>query len=76
MPKLPRLTGNELINHLKTLGFEVARQRGSHHFLKKGSLNTTVPAHRSRNLKIGTLRKILRDVQLTPQELIDLIRGR
>ena len=30
MPKLPALTGNEVINVLKKVGFQVMRQKGSH----------------------------------------------
>lgn len=35
MPKLPKITGEELVNALKRAGFEVARQRGSHVQMKK-----------------------------------------
>ncbi len=33
MSKLPSLTGKEVIAALKKAGFEVARIRGSHHFV-------------------------------------------
>ena len=46
---------------------------GSHHFLERGSTHTTVPAHGSRNLKIGTLRGILRDVEISPAEFERLL---
>lgn len=68
MAKLPRISGKEMVKLLQRLGFDVARVRGSHHFMERGDQRTTVPAHGHRDLKIGTLRKILRDVGMTPTE--------
>lgn len=61
MPKLPRLTGAEMVGFLKSRGFELVRVRGSHHVLAKGELRTVVPAHGGTMLKVGTLRGILGD---------------
>jgi predicted RNA binding protein YcfA (HicA-like mRNA interferase family) len=66
--KLPRVTGPEMVGFLKREGFAVLRVRGSHHFLQRAELRTTVPAHGNRPLKIGTLRSILRDIQMSPSE--------
>jgi predicted RNA binding protein YcfA (HicA-like mRNA interferase family) len=44
--------------------------RGSHHFLAREDLRTSVPVHGNRSLKIGTLRSILRDIQMSPTEFI------
>ena len=68
MPKLPRVTGREMVVFLERNGFQVLRVRGSHHFLSKQELRTSVPVHGNRPLKIGTLRSILRDIQLSPTE--------
>jgi len=44
--KLPRITGRQLLAALATLGFEVVRIRGSHHFVRNGAgLTTIVPVH-------------------------------
>jgi predicted RNA binding protein YcfA (HicA-like mRNA interferase family) len=43
VPKLPVLSGEELIKALKKAGFEVVRQRGSHVSLTKGEYHTVVP---------------------------------
>jgi predicted RNA binding protein YcfA (HicA-like mRNA interferase family) len=40
--------------------------------MERGDQRTTVPVHGSRDLKIGTLRKILRDVGITPTEFENL----
>ncbi len=68
MSKLPRISGKEMVKLLQRLGFRTARIRGSHHFMERGNQQTTVPVHGNRDLKIGTLRKILRDVEMSPDE--------
>jgi predicted RNA binding protein YcfA (HicA-like mRNA interferase family) len=50
MPKLPRLSGREMIKILELFGFVVIRQKGSHIILKRkiesGEAGTTVPDHK------------------------------
>jgi predicted RNA binding protein YcfA (HicA-like mRNA interferase family) len=62
MPKLRRLSGDQVVSILQDLGFEVVSQRGSHIKLARSSASgrqiLTVPAHRE--LDAGTLRAILR----------------
>ena len=53
MPKLPVLSGADVIKALERLGFAQVRQRGSHVVLRRGSTGTVVPLHRE--LKAGTL---------------------
>lgn len=73
MPKLRRVTGEEAIRALERLGFLQVRQRGSHVVLKRqtpaGEVGCVVPLHRE--LAIGTLRGILRQAGVTPDEFID-----
>ena len=49
MPRLPQVSGRELLRLLNSLGYEVVRQRGSHIRLRKvsalGEHNVTVPDH-------------------------------
>ena len=69
MPKLPRPTGREMVRFLERQGLRVLRIGGSHHFMDDGGTRrTSVPVHGNRTLKIGTLRSILRDVELSPME--------
>lgn len=71
MPKLPRLDGHQIIKRLKKLGFEVIRTRGSHHFLKHpDGRATVVPVHRGEIIGPGLFTKILKDAELTLQQLI------
>jgi len=71
MTRLPRLKGKELIRILKKLGFEVVPSRGSHFLLRHADGRvTTVPVHSGEVLGPGLLRSILRDVELTVEELV------
>jgi predicted RNA binding protein YcfA (HicA-like mRNA interferase family) len=73
MPRLRRVSGREAIGALEKLGFEQVRQRGSHVVLKKdtpeGSVGCVVPLHRE--LAIGTLRGILKQAGVTPDEFLE-----
>lgn len=68
MAKLPRITGREMMRFLERKGFQRLRVRGSHHFLERGDQRTSVPVHGNHPLKIGTLRSILRDINLSPTD--------
>lgn len=70
MPKLPRLKGKELIAALKRAGFDVIRIKGSHHFLmSQDGRRTVVPVHSGEDIGVGLLAKILRDVEMSVDEL-------
>jgi len=73
MPKLRRVSGRQAIRILEKLGFEQVRQRGSHIVLKKqtpeGAVGCVVPLHRE--LAIGTLRTILKQAGVTPDEFME-----
>jgi predicted RNA binding protein YcfA (HicA-like mRNA interferase family) len=70
MTRLPRLKGKELIRNLEKLGFEVVRSRGSHFLLRhKDGRTTTVPVHSGEILGPGLLRSILRDVELSVDDI-------
>ena len=66
MAKLPRASGKEMLRFLERAGFSVLRIRGSHHFLNRGDTDTGVPVHGNRPRRTGTLRKILRDIDIAP----------
>lgn len=75
MPKLPRLTGAEMVRFLEAQGFAVVRVRGSHHVMAKGDIRTVVPVHAGRVLKVGTVKGVLRDVDLSVSEFVRMWRG-
>ena len=72
MPKLHRVSGQEAVRALERLGFVQVRQRGSHVVLKKrtleGEVGCVVPLHRE--LALGTLRGVLRQAKVTPDEFM------
>jgi predicted RNA binding protein YcfA (HicA-like mRNA interferase family) len=78
MSGLPIISGREAVAALRTLGYEVVRQRGSHLRLRhpsdpsRGPL--TVPDHKE--LKSGTLRSIIRDAGLSVAEFAALLDRR
>ena len=71
--ELPILKPRELIRALERIGFRLQRKsRGSHwQFEHPDGRRTTVPVHKSRDIGPGLLRKILRDIELGPEELRD-----
>jgi predicted RNA binding protein YcfA (HicA-like mRNA interferase family) len=72
--KAPRLTGKQLVAALAKAGFVTVRARGSHHFLRHADGRATVvPVHAGETAGVGLLAKILRDADVSIQELIDLL---
>jgi predicted RNA binding protein YcfA (HicA-like mRNA interferase family) len=73
VPKLRRVSGQEAIQALERLGFTRVRQRGSHVVLKKqapeGEVGCVVPLHPE--LAIGTLRGILKQAKVAPEEFLE-----
>ncbi len=53
MPKLPVLSGPELVKLALERGWAFARQKGSHAVLCKGQKLTVIPLHGQRPLKKG-----------------------
>jgi len=71
MPKLRKLKGKEFIRILGEHGFKVARVKGSHHFLRHADGRcTVVPVHAGETLGPGLLLQILRDTELTKDDLL------
>jgi predicted RNA binding protein YcfA (HicA-like mRNA interferase family) len=74
MNKLPALTGKQLISALGKLEFEILRIKGSHHVLRhKDGRTTVVPVHAGETIGPGLLNKILRDCEVTKEQLADLL---
>jgi len=74
MPGLPVLKAGQVIRVLEKVGFQVVRQRGSH--VRLGHADgrvVTVPVHSRQDIGRGLLRKILRDAELSPEELMEVL---
>jgi len=75
MSRNPRLTGTELIDTLGHAGFVIARIRGSHHFLRHADgRHAVVPAHAGETIGPGLFSKILRDCQISGEDLLKLMQ--
>ncbi len=72
MPKYPVIRPRKIIQVLKKLGFVEMRRKGSHAQFKKGNLLVTVPIH-NKDLKRETLKSILRQAQITIEELQEML---
>jgi predicted RNA binding protein YcfA (HicA-like mRNA interferase family) len=73
--KLPILRSEELIKALKKMGFFCSRKSKGSHFRYKHTdgRRTTVPVHKGKDIGRGLLRKILRDVDISVEELKRLL---
>ncbi|GHV17595.1 hypothetical protein AGMMS49938_18450 [Fibrobacterales bacterium] len=72
MSNLPTFTGRKLIKILAKFGFEVVRTKGSHYFLKNidDGRCTVIPVHKGETIGRGLLFQILRDVELTIEDIL------
>lgn len=74
MTVLPSVTGKELVAALRKAGFDVVRIKGSHHFLRHADGRTTVvPVHAGDAIGPGLMSKILRDCDVSRDELHKLL---
>ena len=74
MTVLPGVTGKELVAALRKAGFDVVRIKGSHHFLRHADGRTSVvPVHAGETIGPGLMSKILRDCDVTRDELHKLL---
>lgn len=71
MPRLPRVSGAQVVRALERLGFAVARQRGSHIVLRRGAIGCVVPNHRE--LKTGTLAGILKQAGISAEDFMNAL---
>jgi predicted RNA binding protein YcfA (HicA-like mRNA interferase family) len=69
MPKLPCVSGAKVAKALENLGFTRQRQKGSHLVMRRGSNVCVVPMHRE--VDQGTLRGVLRQAGVSPEEFIE-----
>jgi predicted RNA binding protein YcfA (HicA-like mRNA interferase family) len=70
MPALPVISGRKVVRVFENLGWQVARQRGSHIIMvKDGEIATlSVPDHKE--VAKGTLRSLIRTAGITVEEFI------
>ena len=75
-PKLPRITGAEVIRALRQAGWYTDYQHGSHVYLRhpnRPNMRVTVPAHKGETIKPKTLQSILKQAGLSVIEFQELL---
>jgi len=73
--KLPIVKVKILEIILLNLGFEIKRQKGSHVFYRHpDNRYTTLPHHGNNEIGRSLLRQILREINVTPEQFIELLK--
>jgi predicted RNA binding protein YcfA (HicA-like mRNA interferase family) len=73
LTRLPVVSGRELVRAMAKLGFVQDRQKGSHLILFRANPPTTLSVPDHRELDRGTLRALLRQAGVSPDELSRLL---
>lgn len=75
MPKLPVVKSKDLVKALKSVGFLEHRQRSTSHLVMKHNdgRRTVVPIHSNKEIPKGTLLALLKDIQITKEELVKIL---
>ncbi|MCW5658447.1 MAG: type II toxin-antitoxin system HicA family toxin [Burkholderiaceae bacterium] len=73
MPKLPHVSGADVVRALERLGFAKVRQSGSHVIMRRESKGCVVPMHRE--VKVGTLAGVLRQAEVSAEEFVAALRA-
>ncbi|MBD2302543.1 type II toxin-antitoxin system HicA family toxin [Nostoc sp. FACHB-87] len=73
MSKLPSISGQECVKALEKIGFYQKRRESSHIIMRRDEpfAQVVVPDHQE--LAKGTLRAIIRDIDLSVEEFIALL---
>ena len=66
MSRLGSYTGWQVVRAFQGAGWEITRQRSSHVILEKEGYEATlsVPVHKGKNVKRGTLRDLIKDAKM------------
>ena len=73
MSKLPLVDAKTFEKLLISLGFEV-KKKGSHVFYRHpDGRYTTLPHHKGRKIGRSLIRSILRQIELTPEQYINML---
>ena len=75
MSRLGSYKGDQVVKTFERAGWEVARRRSSHVILEKEGYEATlsVPVHKGKDVKRGTLRNLIKDAHMTVDEFLRFI---
>ena len=74
MPRLPAISGREVVRVFEGVGWKVSRREGSHIILTKPGMAATLSIPDHREIRRGTLRSLIRKAGLTVEEFAALLR--
>ena len=75
MPKIPEIKPKQLQKLLLKLEFVPRQGKGSHVVFKHSDGRRTVVATHNRPISLGTLRAILRQIELSVDEFLDILKS-
>lgn len=75
MSKLPSINGVKVIKAFEKMGFYLNKVEGSHHIMCKdeGQLSVSIPVHKGKDIKKGTLNGILKGANITREQFLENI---
>ena len=78
MARLGMYTGEQVVKAFKRDGWVVRNQTGSHIIMEKENRPHTlsVPSHKGKTVKRGTLSDQIVDAGLKPEEFVRLVKGK
>lgn len=72
MSKLTIISSKDMVKIMESLGFKEIRQKGSHKSFRHEDGRTTVVPFHGEDLGRGLIRKILKDIEISPDEYEEL----
>ena len=73
MPRLPVLSGQEVVRVFEALGWEVARQRSTHIVMVKERERASLSVPDHDEVSKGVLRKLIRLAELTVEDFVEAL---
>ena len=75
MSRLGSYRGEEVVRAFQRGGWKITRQRSSHVILEKEGYEATlsIPVHKGKNVKRGTLRDLIKDARMSVDEFLEYI---
>ncbi|AFZ50334.1 type II toxin-antitoxin system HicA family toxin [Dactylococcopsis salina] len=64
------ISGKKLGQILERNGWKLVRIKGSHHRYQKDNMSISIPIHGNQDVKIGLLKSVMKQANLTESDLI------
>ena len=75
MPRLPVISGREAVQAFERAGWRVSRRESSHIILVKAGIPIALSVPDHREVKRGTLRRLIRNAGLSMEEFASLLKS-